>query len=723
MPVFSGTNADDNIVGTSEDDIFHTSKGQDFLGGLAGYDTVNADFSTALNAYGNFSVDEFGLKGTLGDRDTNWRTEFYAMEKIVYTSGAGPDQFYLSFDRTVADYMIAINAGGGFDSLILNLSLGQHAALVGNAATSIGNANFAFSNIDQYYLDLGKGNDDITLGAGNDEVASGEGDDRILGMQGNDFLEGQVGGDYLDGGDGNDRLYAFDEYIGVDDGAEIDTLKGGAGDDLLSIGYGDSADGGTGTDRLSISLRSGTTGAVLDLSAVFAGGTITIGGGTITGVEAYDKIYGTNYADTIVTGDAPNMGPFLSSGIFGFGGDDIITTGSRVDTVNGGLGNDTIRGGGDTDWLAGDEGNDRIFGDGGNDTIFGVDDDDELHGGGENDLIYGDFGQDQLFGDDGADRLVGGPGADSMSGGAGDDIFYLEGADSLAEAVGGGNDIAYASQTFQISSASYVLTAGAEIETLTAETMNANIAITLTGNEFGQLIIGSAGHNLIDGGGGADTLRGGFGDDLYIVDNAADIVVELDGAGADRVNAKTDYSLAAGASVETLATDNDAGTTPIALRGNEIDNRIIGNAGANALYGGAGDDRIEGGGGNDRIEGGFGTDHLFGGAGADVFAFATGDSRDVLRSDGKKYMPDIIWDFVSGEDRIDLSAIDARSGTASNDAFTFIGTGAFTGHAGELRYEVRGAQLLILADTDGNGFGEFHLVVTAPSLQAADFIL
>lgn len=723
MPVFNGTDASETIVGTDGDDIFHTSRGQDILSALAGFDTLNADFSAALNAYGNFSVDEFGLKGTLGDRDTNWRTEFYAMENIIYTSGAGPDQFYLSFDRTVAGYMIAINAGAGFDTLILNLSLGQHAALVGNAATSIGNANFAFSNIEQYFLDLGNGNDDITLAASNDEVASGAGDDRIIGMQGNDFLEGQSGGDYLDGGDGNDRLYAFEEYIGVDDGAEIDTLKGGAGDDLLSIGYGDSADGGTGTDRLSLSLRSGTTGAVLDLSALFAGGTITIGGGTITGVEAYDKIYGTEFADTIITGDAPNMGPFLSSGIFGFGGDDVITTGSRVDTVNGGLGNDTIRGGGDADWLVGDEGNDRIFGDGGNDKIFGTADDDELHGGGENDLIYGDFGQDQLFGDAGADTLSGGPGADSMSGGAGDDIFYLEGADSLAEDVGGGNDIAYASQTFQITSASYVLTAGAEIETLTAEAMSPTIAITLTGNAFGQLIVGSAGNNLIDGGGGTDTLRGGAGDDVYIVDDASDIVVELAGGGADRVSAKADYSLAAGVSVETLGTDNDAGTAAITLRGNEIDNRIIGNAGANALYGGAGDDRIEGGAGSDRIEGGLGTDHLFGGAGADVFVFARGDSRSMIRSDGKKYLPDVIWDFVSGEDRIDLSAIDANSGTASNDAFTFLGTGAFTGHAGELRYEARGAQLLMLADTDGNGVGDFQIVLTAPGLQAADFIL
>lgn len=729
MAVYSGTDGDDIIVGTNDDDVFNASKGQDALSGRGGIDTLNADFSaTTGTCGGGFYVDEFGLKGTLQGGQVGippfWSTGFQGMEHVLFRTGANNDGFSLIFDRTIAGYTIDIDAGGGFDYVSLNLKLGQDAPLVGDAATSIGNASIILRNIEQFYLELGGGNDDLTLAAGDDTAGAGMGADRILAMAGNDEIEGEGGGDYLDGGDGNDKLYAFDSYIGVDDGTEIDTLKGGAGNDLLSIGYGDSADGGTGTDRLSISLRSGTTGAVLDLSAVFAGGTITVGGGTITGFEAYDKIYGSEYADTITTGDAPNMGTFLATGIVGFGGDDVITTGLRADTVSGGTGNDTIRAGGDADLLAGDEGNDRIFGDAGMDTIYGGLDNDELHGGSEDDYILGDEGDDQLFGDDGADRLAGGPGADSMSGGAGNDSLYLEGADTLAEAVGGGNDIAYASQTYQITSASYLLTAGAEIETLTAEGMGAAIAIALTGNEFGQLIVGSAGDNLIDGGGGIDTLTGGLGNDSYVVDNAGDIVVEIAGQGADRVYAKADYMLATGLSVETLSTDNDAGSAPIALRGNEFGNLILGNAGANMLYGEAGDDRIEGGGGNDRIQGGLGQDDLFGGGGADVFVFAAlAESRSAIRSDGKKYMPDVIGDFTSGTDKIDLSGIDANAGTAGNDAFTFIGATAFSGHAGELRYEVRNAALLILGDTDGNGVGDFQLVVATSSLQAVDFVL
>jgi Ca2+-binding RTX toxin-like protein len=161
--------------------------------------------------------------------------------------------------------------------------------------------------------------------------------------------------------------------------------------------------------------------------------------------------------------------------------------------------------------------------------------------------------------------------------------------------------------------------------------------------------------------------------------------------------------------------------------------QFSGSAGHDLLHGGngndvvngfAGDDRLEGGLGNDRLVGGLGHDELFGGAGHDVFIFTQlADSRHAMRSDGWKVLPDLIGDFTSGEDKIDLSALDALAGTAANDAFTFIGTAAFSGHAGELRYDVQGGITLIFADTDGNGAADFMLTTSAPLLHAADFIV
>lgn len=182
------------------------------------------------------------------------------------------------------------------------------------------------------------------------------------------------------------------------------------------------------------------------------------------------------------------------------------------------------------------------------------------------------------------------------------------------------------------------------------------------------------------------------------------------------------------------ALDLDGGAGADRLFGDYHANILNGKAGHDAVYGGAGndtiqgeagDDRLFGDAGADRIGGGLGHDIMTGGGGADIFAFAgLADSQNyALRSDGKKFLPDFIADFVSGEDRVDLSAIDANAGTGGNDAFTFIGTAAFSGVAGQLRYETGGGQACIFADVDGDGYADLTIAANAPSLFATDFIL
>ena len=146
------------------------------------------------------------------------------------------------------------------------------------------------------------------------------------------------------------------------------------------------------------------------------------------------------------------------------------------------------------------------------------------------------------------------------------------------------------------------------------------------------------------------------------------------------------------------------------------DDQITGNNLANTLLGGGGNDRLEGGLGNDRVEGG---------SGADIFVFGgPGDSRDFApRSDGKKGIGDLLNDFVSGTDRIDLSAIDAIASSGANDAFTYIGAGAFTGQAGQLRTFVGEGRVHIYGDTDGDMSADLHIMVAGTQILAADFIL
>ena len=146
------------------------------------------------------------------------------------------------------------------------------------------------------------------------------------------------------------------------------------------------------------------------------------------------------------------------------------------------------------------------------------------------------------------------------------------------------------------------------------------------------------------------------------------------------------------------------------------DDSLTGNSTGNLLVGGAGNDTIRGGAGNDRLEGD---------AGGDIFVFALpGESHDYAnRSDGKKLIPDIISDFVSGTDKIDLSGIDANRATAGDDAFTFIGTGAFSGVAGQLRAEVLGSQVHILGDVDGDGRADLHIIASGTQILVTDFVL
>ena len=82
---------------------------------------------------------------------------------------------------------------------------------------------------------------------------------------------------------------------------------------------------------------------------------------------------------------------------------------------------------------------------------------------------------------------------------------------------------------------------------------------------------------------------------------------------------------------------------------------------------------------------------------------------------------DVIQDFHRGDD-IDLSTIDAKQGGA-DQAFHFIGTKAFTHHAGELRFSDLGATCLVQGDTNGDGRADFDILVKAGTLSHGDFVL
>ena len=143
------------------------------------------------------------------------------------------------------------------------------------------------------------------------------------------------------------------------------------------------------------------------------------------------------------------------------------------------------------------------------------------------------------------------------------------------------------------------------------------------------------------------------------------------------------------------------------------------------IRGNAASNLLQGGGGNDRLNGLDGTDRAEGGAGADIFVFtAAGHSVDYLRrSDGEKWTPDVLADFTSGTDRIDLSAIDAIAGDGRRRRLRLHRHRRLLDQAGQLRYEAANGFVHIYGDVNGDGFADLHIVASGAQVLAGDFVL
>jgi Ca2+-binding RTX toxin-like protein len=190
----------------------------------------------------------------------------------------------------------------------------------------------------------------------------------------------------------------------------------------------------------------------------------------------------------------------------------------------------------------------------------------------------------------------------------------------LVELAGQGYDVVR-------TSLSYALTAGAEIEAFTTTDHSGTAAINLTGNEFGQYILGNDGDNILDGKAGADRLEGRFGDDQYFVDNAGDVLVERPHEGYDVVRASVSYTLTPGAAIEAITTTDHSGTDPINLTGNEF-----GDFAVQYLLGNDGNNILDGANGVDRMEGRLGDDTYFVDNVGDMVVELAGQGYDAVRA-------------------------------------------------------------------------------------------
>jgi Ca2+-binding RTX toxin-like protein len=157
------------------------------------------------------------------------------------------------------------------------------------------------------------------------------------------------------------------------------------------------------------------------------------------------------------------------------------------------------------------------------------------------------------------------------------------------------------------------------------------------------------------------------------------------------------------------------------------DDFLRGDGGNDLLDGGRGNDRMNGGTGNDTLWGGLGGDFLVGEAGADIFQyFSVEESQNVLLNGVNQL--DQIADFTQGQDKIDLSAIDANPTLAGDQAFTFVADpahyiGDWTGTVWQTT-DPRSGFVTLNISVDGSPAAEMQIYMSHPyQFTAADFIL
>ena len=338
----------------------------------------------------------------------------------------------------------------------------------------------------------------------------------------------------------------------------------------------------------------------------------------------------------------------------------------------------------------------------GADLISMSDGDNAIAGLGGDDVIRGFAGDDFISGGEGADVIYGGTGFDTLS--------FASAAEGVGAALRGpGTNRGEALGDRYLS-----------LENLVGSAFDD----TLRGGDVRNVIRAGDGDDVVFGFGGRDLLFGEAGDDTFDAGAVGTYFGASATTGSDFMNGGAGFdtvsytSASEGISLDFLS--------PAANRGAAAGDRIVlienadgtafgdvisgGNV-ANVLFGDAGDDTLLGRGGDDTLIGGLGGDTLGGGAGADTFVY-----RNVDESSGDA--ADRITDFETGSDVIDLSAVDADETVARNQAFTFIGTDAFTGTAAELRLD--GGTLL--GDVTGDGVADIEITITG-AIAEGDIVL
>jgi serralysin len=573
----------DTLIGGASNDIYVVDNAGDVVDESSGSGTdlvqsaLSFDLATTLG-----DVENLTLTGTLAINGTG-----NGLANTIIGNGG----INVSEGRGGADIL---DGGAGLDTLSYALSAaGVTVTLTGATASILGGFGDAQGDSIKNFENI--------LGSGFADTLTGDGLANVI--------DGGAGADNMTGGTGNDT------YI-VDDALDVITeaLTGG-------------------TDLVKASIDYSLVGAKLENLTLIGSNNIDATGNTLanvlTGNAGNNRLDGGAGVDTMIGGVGDDTYVVDMSGdkiteLAGQGTDTIETslatfslvaltavenltytgignftgTGNALNNIiRGGIGNDTLNGGLGADTLIGGAGNDTYVVDNAGDVV------DEVSGSGT-DLVQAaaSFDLSTVLGDVENLTLTGtlainGTGnglANTIIGNSGVNVIEGKGSADTLDGGAGLDTVSYASSAAGVT----VTLTGAIVSTGTggdAQGDSIKNFENIIGSGFADTLTGDGLANVIDGGAGADNMAGGLGNDIYVVDNAGDVITEAVTGGTDLVKASIAYSLV-GTNLENLTL---TGSGNIDATGNTLANILTGNAGNNRLDGGAGTDTMVGGFGDD----------------------------------------------------------------------------------------------------------------------------
>jgi len=606
----TGTEANDVILGfESLNDVITGLGGDDNLSGLNGNDTLfggNGN-DTLSGGYGNDVLDGGAGNDSLSD--------YSGASTYQFGRGYGEDVIYNQFDN--ATNVDTLKLGANIVATDLNLTRKNDDLKIRIIGTTdqITVANYFISGNQVDFITFADSSSWDVVTVTSKLSAFSDGDDIVNGTSGDDTLNGGLGADTLIGGLGNDT-YIVDnagDVVTEVANAGIDTVQStvsyilgtnlenltltgtgaidATGNTVANVLVGNSAantlNGGSGADNM-------TGGAGNDTYIVDNAGDVVIeaaNSGTDSVQSSVTHTLSTDVENLTLTGTSAinATGNILNNSLIGNSGNNILDGAAGADAMSGGTGNDTynVDNAGDTVTETSttateiDQVNASVS------FTLGANLEKLTLTGTAAINATGNTLNNTLTGNTANNRLDGGVGIDTMVGGTGNDTYVV---DNTADVVTETSTVATEIDSIE-SNVTYTL--GNNIENLT---LTGTSAINATGNGLANTLVGNSAANTLNGGGGIDTMTGGLGNDIYVVDNIADVTTETSTLATeiDLVQSSVSYSLATNLENLTLT-----GTAAINATGNSLNNALVGNTVNNVLDGGIGADTMTGGTGND----------------------------------------------------------------------------------------------------------------------------